>query len=137
MKNFSNYEQKSIFQKTKEYFSLFIFVIIILLLAVFLSDIIVFPITMLAIEKEHLFTELFTTTILIFLILYLSLKFFTSVMFIKKYKLSFNEILNYFILNKLKSFIIFLVLLVFFSLITILTIKLLENNYYFIYKLLN
>lgn len=137
MKNYTNYEQKGIFQKVREYFSLFVFIIIILTLAIILSDIFIFPLTYFSVKNPGLYTNIFKLSFWIVLITYFLLKVILNFISLRKNELSLKEIFQILVINKMKNGLTVIILLVLFVIVIFLTASVLENNYIFIYKLLH
>ncbi|MBN1499541.1 MAG: hypothetical protein JW982_05275 [Spirochaetes bacterium] len=132
----SDYEQKRFFQKFKEYLSLFLYIIFILLFSIIIMDLVIFPATVFAVNNKVRFSEIFIIAAGIILVLYVILKLtFTLHRYIKD-RLKFSEILTIFVKNRISAFFSFFIIMLLFIFVIGIAKWLLEQNYYLIYKTL-
>jgi len=128
-------ENKPIVSKIKEFILILIFTLISAIVAILLSDILIFPITRYAVNNINIFNIAFQYACILFIITVCLLLLFFKVRSLHKDGNSTGAIIKYIFLRPIKYIgLVFLSFILTGALIVILYI-IFSNNYYLIYRL--
>jgi len=131
------FEKKSILERTKGLLTLAIFTIIVAAISLVVMDILVFPLTVFAINFTKIYTFLIKNIGFIVLILFVLFLIGRKIYLKKKNGLTEEEIGKYILHRLLYYFSVFLVIVILTAIIILFLYLILNNNYYFIYKFTN
>jgi len=131
------YENRRLKDRLKDLLILASFTVSVAVLSTAVMDIIVFPISLFAVEKKELFTivvkDILFYMILAFLIFFLALK----VLRLKKDGLGAMKIIRYLFFRPMYYLAVALFLLICTSIIGLLLYMLISNNFYLLYTITN
>ena len=132
-----DFEQRTFFEKIKEFKTLFIFTCFSAVFAVILADFLVFPIALFATSNKKAFSYLCCVCFFALIILCIVFSVLKKFFYYKKNGASFLQCIKFYFKEKISSFASIFSLFILAVFVIAFIYVILNFNYYFLYELMN
>jgi hypothetical protein len=131
------YEKTGLLSRIRESGTLIIFIIFSLLISLLVMNLLIFPVAVFSINNKAIFTQIVKYLLLVILSVSIIFALIKKILFYKKSGMTYLRIAKLVFLRPF-SFLLFIIIVLLILFLLILLVNfVLNNNYYFLYKIIN